>query len=193
MILVPRVALFGDPLENMCLFVPQSSAINPCFVITRTLMILSIRRRFAGSSALLRRPGRFRVTRWEKALELDRPPATARRRTFSGKDGTKFHSSLGSVLFPEALVAQGVRTTLFDMVADCLRRSAIRRMLDRQQVRKSEEPAVPHAPVPWPKSARPTTQQLGILMLKVRGNQRFRIVTSAAQSNGLLHATVELR
>lgn len=124
-------------------------------------------------------------------IDLLRPPAEERSPEKIRIEIPLF--PLGSVLFPGGILSLKVfEQRYLDMVADCLRRKAPFGVCLIASGKEVGEPAVPHAIGTLAEISEADMQQLGILMLKVRGNQRFRIVTSAAQSNGLLHATVEL-
>jgi len=100
---------------------------------------------------------------------------------------------LGSVLFPGGILSLKVfEQRYLDMVADCLRRKAPFGVCLIATGKEVGEPAIPHAIGTLAHIGEAEMPQLGILMLKVRGDRRFRIVTSTVQSDGLIHATVEL-
>ena len=100
---------------------------------------------------------------------------------------------LGSVLFPGGILALKVfEQRYLDMAADCLRRTLPFGICLIASGREVGEPATPHAVGTLAHIREADMAQLGILMLKVRGGRRFRILSSAPQPNGLLHATVEL-
>lgn len=100
---------------------------------------------------------------------------------------------LGSVLFPGGILALKVfEQRYLDMAADCLRRTLPFGICLIASGREVGEPATPHAVGTLAHIHEADMAQLGILMLKVRGGRRFRILSSAPQPNGLLHATVEL-
>ena len=100
---------------------------------------------------------------------------------------------LGSVLVPGGVLSLKVfEQRYLDMAADCLRRKAPFGVCLIASGKEVGEPATPHAVGTLAHISDAEVPKLGILMLKVRGNRRFRIVASTAQSNGLLHATVDL-
>ena len=100
---------------------------------------------------------------------------------------------LGGVLFPGGILALKVfEQRYLDMAADCLRRTLPFGICLIASGREVGEPATPHAVGTLAHIREADMAQLGILMLKVRGGRRFRILSSAPQPNGLLHATVEL-
>ena len=100
---------------------------------------------------------------------------------------------LGGVLFPGGVLALKIfEQRYLDMAADCLRRTLPFGICLIASGREVGEPATPHAVGTLAHIHEADMAQLGILMLKVRGGRRFRILSSAPQPNGLLHATVEL-
>lgn len=100
---------------------------------------------------------------------------------------------LGSVLFPGGVLALKVfEQRYLDMAADCLRRTLPFGICLIASGREVGEPATPHAVGTLAHIREADMAQLGILMLKVRGGRRFRILSSAPRPHGLLHATVEL-
>lgn len=100
---------------------------------------------------------------------------------------------LGSVLFPGGVLSLKVfEQRYLDMAADCLRRKAPFGVCLIASGKEVGEPATPHAVGTLAHISDAEMPQLGILMLKVHGNQRFRIVASTVQPDGLLHATVEI-
>jgi Lon protease-like protein len=100
---------------------------------------------------------------------------------------------LGSVLFPGGMLALKVfEQRYLDMAADCLRRAQPFGVCLIASGKEVGEPATPHPVGTLAHVREADMAQLGILMLKVRGGRRFRIVSSAPQPNGLLRATVEL-
>ncbi len=124
-------------------------------------------------------------------IDLLRPPAEERSPEKIRIEIPLF--PLGSVLFPGGILSLKVfEQRYLDMVADCLRRKAPFGVCLIARGKEVGEPATPHAIGTLAHISEAEMPQLGILMLKVRGNRRFRIVNSAAQSDGLLHATVEL-
>ena len=79
-----------------------------------------------------------------------------------------------------------------DMSADCLRRKTpfgICMIASGQEVGTT---ATPHPIGTVAHIIDADMQQLGILLLKVRGDQRFRIIESTAEPDGLLRGTVEV-
>ena len=100
---------------------------------------------------------------------------------------------LSSVLFPGGVLSLKVfEQRYLDMAADCLRHKAPFGVCLIASGKEVGEPATPHAVGTLAHINDAEMAQLGILMLKVQGIQRFRIVTSTVQSDGLRHATVEL-
>ena len=99
---------------------------------------------------------------------------------------------LGSVLFPGGILALKVfEQRYLDMAADCLRRPLPFGVCLIASGKEVGEPATPHAVGTLAHIREADMAQLGILMLKVQGGRRFRILSSAPRPNGLLRATVE--
>jgi uncharacterized protein len=100
---------------------------------------------------------------------------------------------LNTVLFPEGLLPLRVfETRYMDMTRDCLKRN---RPFGVCLIREGAEVGAPAVPEAVGCLARITDwdmQQQGILGLRTRGGQRFRIVERSAGSEGLISAEVEL-
>lgn len=100
---------------------------------------------------------------------------------------------LNAVLFPGGLLPLRVfETRYMDMTRDCLKQS---RPFGVCLIHQGSEVGAPAVPEPvgclasildW------DMQQLGILNLKTRGGQRFRILGSEAGAQGLISARIEL-
>ena len=100
---------------------------------------------------------------------------------------------LNAVLFPGGLLPLRVfETRYMDMTRDCLKQS---RPFGVCLIHQGSEVGAPAVPEPvgclasildW------DMQQLGILNLKTRGGQRFRILGSEAGARGLISARIEL-
>lgn len=100
---------------------------------------------------------------------------------------------LGSVLFPGGILSLKVfEQRYLDMAADCLRRKTPFGICLIANGKEVGATATPHPVGTLAHVIDADMQQLGILLLKVRGGQRFRIIDSAAQPDGLLRGTVEL-
>jgi uncharacterized protein len=100
---------------------------------------------------------------------------------------------LNTVLFPDGLLPLRVfETRYMDMTRDCMKRD---RPFGVCLIREGAEVGTPAVPEAVGCLARITDwdmQQQGILGLKTRGGQRFRIVKSSADGQGLISAQVEL-
>lgn len=100
---------------------------------------------------------------------------------------------LGSVLFPGGILSLKVfEQRYLDMAAECLRRKTPFGVCLIASGKEVGEPATPHAVGTLAHILDADMAQLGILVVKVQGGRRFRIVQHAAQPDGLLRATVEL-
>ncbi len=100
---------------------------------------------------------------------------------------------LGSVLFPGGTLSLKVfEQRYLDMAAQCLRDRTSFGICLIASGHEVGEPAAPHTVGTLAEITEADMPQLGILKIKVRGGQRFRIVTRAAQHDNLLRATVEL-
>ena len=100
---------------------------------------------------------------------------------------------LGGVLFPGSILTLNVfEQRYLDMVSDCLRRKAPFGICLIASGKEVGEPATPHAVGTLAHVVEADMPQLGILMLKVRGGNRFRIVSRQLQPDGLLRASVTL-
>lgn len=100
---------------------------------------------------------------------------------------------LGSVLFPGGILSLKVfEQRYLDMAAECLRAKTPFGVCLIASGKEVGEPATPHAVGTLAHIRDADMAQLGILMLKVQGGRRFRIVSSSVQADGLLRATVEL-
>ena len=100
---------------------------------------------------------------------------------------------LGSVLFPGGVLSLKVfEQRYLDMAAECLRRKSPFGVCLIASGKEVGEPAKPHMIGTLAHIDNAEMPQLGILLLKVRGAQRFRILSSTVLADGLLQATVEL-
>lgn len=100
---------------------------------------------------------------------------------------------LGGVLFPGSILTLKVfEQRYLDMAADCLRRNTPFGICLIASGKEVGEPATPHAVGTLAHVVEADMPQLGILMLKVRGGNRFRIVSRQLQPDGLLRASVAL-
>lgn len=103
---------------------------------------------------------------------------------------------LSSVLFPGGILTLKVfEQRYLDMAAECMKQSAPFGVCLIASGKEVGEPATPHAVGTLAHIVEADMPQLGILMLKVQGGQRFRLATSptaAAQRDGLLRANVKL-
>ncbi len=100
---------------------------------------------------------------------------------------------LGSVLFPGGVISLKVfEQRYLDMATECLRRKSPFGVCLIASGKEVGEPAKPHMIGTLAHIDNAEMPQLGILMLKVRGAQRFRILSSTVLADGLLQATVEL-
>jgi len=100
---------------------------------------------------------------------------------------------LNTVLFPDGLLPLRVfETRYMDMTRDCLKQD---RPFGVCLIREGAEVGAPAVPETVGCLARITDwdmQQQGVLGLKTRGGQRFRIVSSSVGSQGLISAETEL-
>ena len=100
---------------------------------------------------------------------------------------------LNTVLFPDGVLSLKVfEQRYLDMAATCLKDKSpfgVCLIASGQEVGAA---AVPHAIGTLAQIAQADMPQLGILLLTVRGDRRFRIVSQATQPDGLLRARVEL-
>ena len=103
---------------------------------------------------------------------------------------------LSSILFPGGILTLKVfEQRYLDMAAECMKQSAPFGICLIASGKEVGEPATPHAVGTLAHIVEADMPQLGILMLKVQGGQRFRLATSptaAAQRDGLLRANVKL-
>jgi len=100
---------------------------------------------------------------------------------------------LKSVLFPGGLLALKVfEQRYLDMVAECMRQEAPFGVCLIAHGQEVGAPATPHPVGTLAHVAQWDMQALGVLQLGVRGDRRFRIVSSASGADGLLRATVEV-
>ena len=99
---------------------------------------------------------------------------------------------LGSVLFPAGVLGLKVfEQRYLDMAADCLRHKQPFGVCLIARGHEVGETATPHAVGTLAYVSEADMDQPGILLLKARGGRRFRILTSAPQSDKLLRGTVE--
>jgi hypothetical protein len=100
---------------------------------------------------------------------------------------------LNAVLFPGGLLPLRVfEARYMDMTRDCMKRD---RPFGVCLIREGSEvgaPAVPEAVGCLAKILEWDMQQLGVLNLKTRGGQRFRILERESDAQGLISAEVEL-
>lgn len=100
---------------------------------------------------------------------------------------------LKSVLFPGGTLALKVfEQRYLDMSADCMKHDAPFGVCLIASGQEVGTPAVPHAVGTLAHVASWEMEELGILLLAVRGGRRFRIIASEADADGLLRAEVEL-
>ncbi len=124
-------------------------------------------------------------------IDYLRPPADERTPEKSRIEFPLF--PLGSVLFPGGVLSLKVfEQRYLDMAAECLRRKSPFGVCLIASGKEVGEPAKPHMIGTLAHIDNAEMPQLGILLLKVRGAQRFRILSSTALADGLLQATVEL-
>ena len=100
---------------------------------------------------------------------------------------------LGAVLFPNGVLSLKVfEQRYLDMAATCLKRGepfGVCLIASGKEVGAS---AIPHAVGTLAHIDEADVPQLGIMLLKVHGGRRFRIISKTAQADGLLRAQVEL-
>lgn len=124
-------------------------------------------------------------------IDYLRPPADERTPKKSRIEIPLF--PLGSVLFPGGVLSLKVfEQRYLDMAAECLRRKSPFGVCLIASGKEVGEPAKPHMIGTLAHIDNAEMPQLGILLLKVRGAQRFRILSSTVLADGLLQATVEL-
>ncbi len=124
-------------------------------------------------------------------IDYLRPPADERTPEKSRIEIPLF--PLGSVLFPGGVLSLKVfEQRYLDMAAECLRRKSPFGVCLIASGKEVGEPAKPHMIGTLAHIDNAEMPQLGILLLKVRGAQRFRILSSTVLADGLLQATVEL-
>ena len=124
-------------------------------------------------------------------IDYLRPPADERTPEKSRIEFPLF--PLGSVLFPGGVLSLKVfEQRYLDMAAECLRRKSPFGVCLIASGKEVGEPAKPHMIGTLAHIDNAEMPQLGILMVKVRGAQRFRILSSTALADGLLQASVEL-
>ena len=99
---------------------------------------------------------------------------------------------LGSVLFPGGILSLKVfEQRYLDMSAECLRRKTPFGICLIASGHEVGTTATPHPIGTLAHIIEADMQQLGILLLKVRGGQRFRIIESTTQPDSILRGTVE--
>ncbi len=124
-------------------------------------------------------------------IDYLRPPADERTPEKSRIEFPLF--PLGSVLFPGGVLSLKVfEQRYLDMAAECLRRKSPFGVCLIASGKEVGEPAKPHMIGTLAHIDNAEMPQLGILLLKVRGAQRFRILSSTVLADGLLQASVEL-
>ena len=100
---------------------------------------------------------------------------------------------LGTVLFPSGILSLKVfEQRYLDMAAQCLRQKTPFGVCLIAKCNEAGSAATPHPVGTLAHIVEADMREPGILLLKVRGGRRFRIVASSSQPGGLLRATVEL-
>ena len=100
---------------------------------------------------------------------------------------------LGSVLFPGSLLSLKVfEARYFDMASTCLRHHTPFGVCLIAHGQEVGAPAIPHPIGTTAHIIEANMPQAGILQLKIQGQRRFRIISHATQTNGLLTASVKL-
>ena len=100
---------------------------------------------------------------------------------------------LGGVLFPGGVLSLKVfEQRYLDMAAACMKNHAPFGICLIASGKEVGEPAVPHKVGTLAHIDSGDMPQLGILMLEVSGERRFRIISQSVQSDGLIRAQVEL-
>lgn len=100
---------------------------------------------------------------------------------------------LGTVLMPDGLLSLKVfEQRYLDMTAACMRSNLPFGVCLIESGKEVGEVAIPHRVGTLAHIESGGMPQLGILMLKLRGGRRFRIISDSAQKGGVLTAQVEL-
>ena len=100
---------------------------------------------------------------------------------------------LGTVLFPGGLLPLRIfEARYMDMTRECMKNASAFGVCLIREGREVGAPATPEAIGCLARITDWDMQQLGLLQIKTRGEQRFRILESEAGRNGLISATVEL-
>lgn len=100
---------------------------------------------------------------------------------------------IGGVLFPGGVLTLKVfEQRYLDMAAACMKNGTPFGVCLIASGKEVGEPAVPHLIGTLATIDQGDMPQLGILMLTLRGGSRFRILSQATQTDGLLRAQVEL-
>ena len=100
---------------------------------------------------------------------------------------------LGCVLFPGGTLSLKVfEQRYLDMVTKCLRQKTPFGICLIAKGKEVGEPAIPHAIGTLAHIDEADVPQLGVLMLKAHGGNRFRILSSDVGNDGVRYATVEL-
>jgi uncharacterized protein len=100
---------------------------------------------------------------------------------------------LNTVLFPDGLLPLRVfEARYMDMTRDCMKRDRPFGVCLIQEGAEVGAPAIPEAVGCLARITDWDMQQQGILGLKTRGGQRFRIATRSADSRGLISAKIDL-
>ena len=100
---------------------------------------------------------------------------------------------LGTVLFPGGLLPLRIfEARYMDMTRECMKNASAFGVCLIREGREVGAPATPEAIGCLARITDWDMQQLGLLQIKTRGEQRFRILESEAGQNGLISATVEL-
>ena len=100
---------------------------------------------------------------------------------------------LGTVLFPDGVLPLRVfEARYMDMTRDCMKRGTPFGVCTIREGREVGAPAVPEQVGCLAHITDWDMKQLGVLNLRTRGGERFRILSHEAASNGLITADVEL-
>ena len=99
---------------------------------------------------------------------------------------------LGTVLFPGGVLPLRVFEARYvDMTRECMRSGSPFGVCLIKEGKEVGAPAVPHATGCLAQIHDWDMQQLGVLSIKTRGTQRFRILDSSVAADGLIHARAE--
>lgn len=104
---------------------------------------------------------------------------------------------LGTVLFPEGLLPLRVfEARYLDMARDCMRRAVPFGVCLLKSGSEVAQPGAAHPPEPEPigclaEILTGDVQQLGVLLLRCRGTQRFRLLSTRTEPDGLMRGVAE--